>query len=317
MAFDVSALTAFVDENADIFLEKSVLGAKTPALANIITGLKGTAKIPNLAIDTDDLFQDGTGCVTTDQGNVVFDQRTITPKNFKVLMKFCVKDLEAFFTRKILTPGSSYDSLTTIESQIMDLIGREIMKKIELILWQGVEGGAAGDVSFNLMDGYEEIIADEIVAGSIPAPQRTTVSEAVGTVVSAYEGMRRNLPIDQFEEAADGGYLLLTDPVSKRNYEEAWRSTFTSAPYNMSFDKPMLDGTNIPIIGVGGLHGLGKSILVKQKSLWVGVDLEGEETNLVLERGTGNDRDNMYLHADFKMAAQLNFPSELVTNNFT
>lgn len=317
MAFDLTNINTWVEENADIFYTRSIFAGKTAQIMQKLTGLKGDTKIPDFELASGGILQDGDSCGFTEQGTLTIKQRQISPKKFKFMTRFCIQELEDYFTRQILPPGSEYDGLTNIEGQILDHMVRIVMKVIETNIWKGVEGGANPDASLNLMDGLDEIIATEIAAGTIPAAQQTSVGQDTANVISAFDGMRKALPIDQFEEVNETGmsqYVLLTDSVSLRNYEEAYRSTFTALPFNTQFRKMFVDGTNIEIIGVPGLHNTGKSLLTKRSNLWLGVDIDGEETDLRVY--PDEDFEFVKVKGRFKKGVQIHFPEEVVINNY-
>ncbi len=319
MAFDLTGINDWIDERADKFFFRAVLTGVTAANSNVMTGMKSETKIPDLELLTDGILQDGSSCVTTDVGTMNIRQRSIDPKQFKILIKFCMTDLERKFINRILPAGSTYEGLAPLEQQFMFEIERRIRRVVEFNLWKGVEGGANADASLNLMDGLDEIISDEIVAATIPAGQQTSVAEDAANIVAAYDGMRKALPIDQFSDVNESGenqYILLTDPNSKRLYEEAYRATFTALPFNMEFRKDFIDGTSIQIVGTPGLFGESKSLMIKRAELLLGVDVEGEETSLTIDQGAGNDIDNVYVNGRFKMAPQIHFPGQIVTNNY-
>lgn len=321
MAFDLSALSAYTEERADEFFSRAVLTGVTAANSTVLTGLKGPTAIPDIDLATAGIFQDGNTCADNNAGTIAFAQRTIDPKQFKIQMQFCVVDLERFFTQKALPAGSTYEGLHPTNARLLEHIQSRIQRVVEINLWQGEEGGSSGDSSLNLMDGLDTIIADEISATSIPAGQQLSGSQDSSNVVASFDAMRAALPVDQFQDVdmmGPEGYILLTDPISKDNYHKNYRSSFTALNERLYTDlsRTQLDNSNIEIIGAPGLHGTGKSLLIKRKNLWLGVDIDGEETNLQIVQGAGGDIDNVYVHGRFKMGVQIQFPEEVVTNNY-
>lgn len=319
MAFDLTGINDYLREFADNFVTDAIFSGVTADRAQIIPGIKGDAKIPNLSVSQADILQDGTTCITTDQGDISFAQRDLNVKPFKILMKFCMKDLEQKFLSQAMSAGSTYDGLDTFSGLFLQEIGRTVARQVELNWWDGEEGGANPDASFNLMDGLTVTIAADILSTAIPGTQVLAGSEAAGSVIASWEAMLNALPVDQFSdmENATESYVLFTDPKSKRIYQTDYRSTFTAAPYNMDFNKLNLDGTDVTIVGVPALFGLGKSVLMQpQKHLFVGTDVIGEEMDFEVVQGAGADRDSVYVHGAFKAAINYQLPGEIVTNNF-
>jgi len=316
MAFDLSALSAWTDERADEFFSKSVLAAKTPSLMRVLTGLKGATAIPNLEGDSD-IFRSGSSCGFTAVGDVAIDQRTINPQSVKVNIELCLRDLEAFFTRQLLPAGQMYEGLGPVEAAILEEVRKRIQRTVEIAVWQSEIGGA-GATSLTIFDGLIEIIQDEIAAATIPAGQQLSGAVTTGNIIATVEAMRDALPVDQFDEVTEESkYIMLMSPQAKQTYERDYRSTFTALPYNMEFNKLFVDGTKIEIIGVPGLFAAAHSdkiLLVKRESLWLGVDIEGEQSDLMVYMD--QDRENVRIKSRFMMGTQVNFPEELVVNNF-
>ena len=82
MAYDVSALTDFVDElsQANDVWHKAVVSGASSAHFNIINSKFDTVKLPTLVGDRD-IFQDGSACAASPTGNDDFTQESITLAN--------------------------------------------------------------------------------------------------------------------------------------------------------------------------------------------------------------------------------------------
>ena len=102
MAFDVSSLTNYVIENEDQLMAKSLFGSKTSDLirsqGNLLVGVKSSQKI-NL-LDTDAIFQSGTGCTRTSSGTTTITQRTVTVGDIAVVEDVCVNSLNTKYLSK-------------------------------------------------------------------------------------------------------------------------------------------------------------------------------------------------------------------------
>lgn len=87
MAFSVGTLTAYVQQNADELLVKSILKARTVDLliqeGTYMQGIKTLAKVAIMA--TDAIFQPGTGCTFTPSGTTTITQRDINVAPIKVV----------------------------------------------------------------------------------------------------------------------------------------------------------------------------------------------------------------------------------------
>jgi len=92
MAFNVSALANYTEENAALLVTSSVLGAKTASLiksaGNVMVGVKSSETI-NI-MDTDAIFQSGGSCGFTASGSTTAD----TLRFFKASLKVKNKQLK-------------------------------------------------------------------------------------------------------------------------------------------------------------------------------------------------------------------------------
>ena len=113
MAFDISALSAYTEQNEALLVTSSVLGAKTASLiksaGNVMIGVKSSETI-NI-MDTDAIFQAGGTCGFNASGATTFTQRTVTVGKIKVQESLCPKSLETSYLQKALPTGSQYDSI--------------------------------------------------------------------------------------------------------------------------------------------------------------------------------------------------------------
>ena len=319
MAWDLSALTAWTEEkaNREMFMTKSVLGSKTAQYMRVLTGIKGTTKIPLLSADYD-IFQSGTSCGFNASGNVDINQVTITPKKVKVNLQFCMQDFDTYFTRQLSAPGQMYDGLGQLESMVLNEIKRNIQKTMELALWQGNAGGASATTSFNIFTGINTLIAQNLA--TIPASQKLSGALTTGNIIASLQAMRDALPVDQFDEVYEASkYILFLAPERHVIYERDYRSTFTALPYNSQFAKEQLDGSLIEMGGVGGLFGVNgsintKALLIKRDALWLAVDVEGEENELLVYMD--EDKENVRVKARFSVGVGIQDYAEIVTNNY-
>ncbi len=85
MAFNVSALADYTEQNEALLVTSSVLGAKTASLiksaGNVMVGVKSSETI-NI-MDTDAIFQSGASCGFNASGSTSFTQRTVNVGKIK------------------------------------------------------------------------------------------------------------------------------------------------------------------------------------------------------------------------------------------
>ena len=318
MGLDLTAASAYVEENADEFFSRSVLGAKVAQTMTKVTGIKSSVKLPTLDMGYD-LFQDDNDCSFDDGSNdLVIAQRTLTVSDIKINEKFCIRDLEPFFTQKILTPGGKYDSMPP-ELRLMEIVIERVQKAVELTAVRGVLSGSFADTSFNLFDGMLETISNDIAAADIPAAQQLTGALTASNIIASFRAMYDALPIDNLlSTVTDGDWVIYCSPLAKALYNRDFQSDNGALVYNSTFDQNFLDNTGIEIVALAGMaNDNTQAILTRKGNFWQGSDIDGEQTDLRLHMGTGSEYRDLFLTGEFKLGYQTRFPDEMVTNNIS
>lgn len=318
MSFDISTLTGFTVEDAGRFFSKAVLGAKVSQMMVKVIGIKSAIKLPTLDMGYD-ILQSDTDCTFDDgQNDLIIAQRTLTPVDIKINEKYCVKELEPFFTQKILPPGGDYQTVPP-ELRLFDIVAERVQKVIELAVVRGILGGASAIASFNLFDGMLETVSNDIAAGDIPAAQQTSLDLTPTDIIASFRAMYDALPADNFNATVgDGDWVIYCSPQSKATYDRAYQAAFGLHQNGVGFDKNFLDTTGIEIVSLDGFReDTSQAILTRKSNWWMGVDIDGEETELTLELGAGSEARDLFLTALFKMGIQDKFPSEMVVNNIS
>jgi len=319
MGFDVSALSAYVEERADEFYSRGVLGSKVAAMMQIMTGIKSSEKIPTLDHGYDILQSNAQNCAWNDGGNdLTIAQRLLDPKDIKIQEEYCIAELEPYFTQKILTPGGNYETVPP-ELRLMDILVERINKVVELALVRGVDGGASAVSSFNLFDGMLETGSNDIAAGDIPAAQQLTGTLDASNIIPSFRAMFDALPVDNYESTnEDGDWVIYCSQTAKQIYNRAYQDAYGLTRNGDGFDKNFLDTTGIEIVSLAGMQeDSTQAILTRKSNWWLGTDIGGEETDLSLTKGTGSEMDKLFLSGKFKMGINTKFPDEMVTNNIS
>ena len=312
MAFDLSALSAYTTEHAEEFFAKSVMKSKTAGIMNVLAGFKpGAHKLPEFD-HAYDLFQDGSSCGFNASGDLAIKQRTINVESLKINTEYCLRDLEAKFTRQILPVGQEYDGLGPVEAGLMMELDKKVAKMTELLLWKGNKATAPNAISsLDLVNGLNKVIADE--AGNLAA-ENATGALTTSNIIGAVEGLYDALPVDAYSTIQDEAWVVLMGDDKAKMYERAYRDTHGAVVYNQGFEKRFVDGTNIEIVGVAGLNGTDKLVLAKRDNLILAVDVDGEEMDFRVYMD--NDMENVRIKARFAMGVQIHFPSEVAVDNY-
>ena len=312
MAFDVSALAAYTEQNEALLVTDSVLGAKTAALiksaGNVMVGVKSAETI-NI-MDTDAIFQAGGSCGFTASGSTTFTQRTVTVGKIKVNESLCPKDLEAKYLQKALPTGSMYDSIP-FEQEFADKKAKTIAAQLETALWQG--DTTSGNTNLSKFDGLVKLIG--AAAGVVAANVSTYISGAplstitAGNVISIFDGVYQAIPA-QVVAADDmtifcGQDVFRTYTVALKNANQFHYSIDVKADSEF-----ILPGTPIKVIALQGLNGTNKVYAMRLSNLFLGTDLLNEEEKF--EIFYAKEADQVRFVSEFKMGVNVAFPDEIV-----
>lgn len=312
MAFDVSTLAAYTEQNEALLVTSSVLGAKTASLiksaGNVMVGVKSAETI-NI-MDTDAVFQSGGSCGFNASGSTSFTQRTVTVGKIKVNEALCPKDLEAKYLQKALPTGSMYDSIP-FEQEFSEKKAKRIAAQLETALWQGDTTSA--NVNLNKFDGLVKLIgaASGVVAANastyISGAPLSTIDES--NVISIFDGVYKAIPA-QVVAAEDmtifcGQDVFRTYTVALKNANQFHYSIDVKADSEF-----ILPGTSIKVVAVQGLNGTNKVYAMRLSNLFLGTDLLNEEEKF--EIFYAKEADQVRFVSEFKMGVNIAFPDEIV-----
>ena len=312
MAFNVSALANYTEQNAALLVTSSVLGAKTAALiksaGNVMVGVKSSETINIL--DTDAIFQSGGSCGFTASGSTTFTQRTVTVGKIKVNEALCPKDLEAKYLQKALPTGSMYDSIP-FEQEFADKKAATIAAQLEVGLWQGDTDSV--NVNLNKFDGLIKLIG--AASGVVAANASTYISGAplstitAANVISIFDGVYQAIPA---KVVAKDDMTIFCGQDVFRTYTVALKNANN---FHYSIDVKadsefVLPGTMIKVVALEGLNGTNKIYALRLSNIFLGTDLLNEEEKF--EIFYAKEADQVRFVSEFKMGVNVAFPDEIV-----
>lgn len=315
MAFVVSSLANYTEENATQLVASSVLGAKTISLikdqGNVMLGVK-SAETVNI-MDTDAFFQDGSSCGFNASGTTTFTQRTLTVGKIKVNEALCPKDLEAKYLQKALPAGSSYDSIV-FAAEYSQRKADKIASQLEIAVWQGDTASANGNL--NKFDGFAKLIA--AASASVIHANTTTyygtplvASAGITTsnVINVIDAVYKALPAEIV--AKDDATIFVGMDVF-RTYTIALKNAnlFAYTFDGKADSEMMLPGTTVKVVAVQGLNGTSKIYGGRVSNMFYGTDLLDEQERF--ELFFAKEADQVRFVAEFKAGVQIAFPAEMV-----
>ena len=296
MAYDVSALTAYVDElsQSNEIWHKAVVSGASSASFNIINSKFNTVKLPTMVGDRD-IFQDGTTCAVSPSGNDDFTQESITLNNVVVLKEYCMKALEATYTGTYLPQGQTYnDALRASYEETL----RQVEAQNEINAWKGDTGGAG---SLAMGDGFVKLIGTTNIAkcltGAVISTGAITAANALGFVEGLVAAVMND--IDTAAAALAGELELWISPEDRRFYDLNYRTTYGDTTHASNFDEDFVQGTNIRFKVAPGLSNEAFMCISPKMNLTKAVDLLSDETRIT--GGTDEYDQNVWLKTEFKV----------------
>ena len=306
MAFNVSALANYTNEQSTELVLKSLFGSKTAAILQAAGQVQvGVKSAEALNILTSDLWFQTDGCGYTASGNTTFSQRNITVGKIKVEETLCPKTLEAKWMQTQIAAGSP--TSVPFEEQIGQDKANNIAKLLEIAMWQGDTATTNTNPNTNKFDGFIKLI-DAASASTVAGNTSSATSITTANVEDLIDNIYNVVPAD----IADASDLVLFVGIDTfKKYSTALRA---SNLFHYAADSEgmeiMIPATNVKLIAVGGLNGTNRMFLARLSNLFVGTDLANEEEDYRF--WYSQDNDEVRFRATMKYGVQFAFPDQIV-----
>ena len=297
MAFNKAGLADYVEQNKEQILSAIVLGGKTIGRMTKQTGVKTSEKINYLGLDP--IFQDGSDCGFTPQGDVVLTQREIATGAIKVNMELCDRTLLGKYAEYLVRVAADDEKLP-FEAEIVDLLTDKINEAMEKAVWQG--NTASEDENLKHFDGLLKIASAEESVVDVSA----TASEGA---YAAIKEMYMSLP----EELLEAGASIFVSPEVYRDFiqELVDKNNFHySAPQNSNPDEYYFPGTNVKVVKTLGLAGTKQMVATYDANLYYGCDLENAKE--IVKVWFSDDDDKFKIKVLWNAGVQFAFPNHVV-----
>jgi len=309
MAFDVTALPAYTEQNAMDLIVKSVAGGRLAQYANIQPDVKTTTTINIL--DTDVVFQ-ADGCSRSASGTTTLTQRNLTPGAVAIHEDLCMTDLAAKYTALMLRQGltAEKEEVPFAELYFSQKVAR-VQKAIEVADWQG--DIASGTANLNKYDGLVKIIGAATAVNGNPTGITVATGITNANVIGILTGMAELMPED-IMDADDLKLFVGMDTFLKYQKAIADGNYFHYVVEGgYTAELPLIGFPNVTVCATPGLSGLaaGNCFLMRASNIYIGVDLPEEESNDV--RSWYDDNDRIYkVTMAFRRAVNVAFPDQVV-----
>ena len=300
MSLDVSGLSVYTDQAKNDLIRASLLKARTIEMISVQPGIKSSAAINILS--SSPIWTAG-GCGFTNSGTTVLTQRNITVCDLKKNESICLDTLENYWIQSRMKPGS-YNEDIPFEQMYSEEVAGQTAKFVEQLTWQGNATSGAGNLS--LCDGLLAVIsgATGVVSGTTLALNAANIVDAVDALIAA-------MPADMID-SEDLTVFLGYD--SYRVYAAALRDAnlfaYTGAENQGGQFEQMHPGTNVKVVGVGGLNGQNRAVLAEASNLFAGVDLMSDSEDFSIWYSMDNQE--VRVVQKMKIGFQVAFPTRIV-----
>jgi hypothetical protein len=306
--FDTDNLTAYVDQtNLELFTKAVFSNATSQYLSGQVqSGIKYKEQINYMDVDV--TLRAKSGCGLTSSGEVIFDKKEIEVKTFYDQKTFCPSDLETFYTQQFLPAGSIYENMP-IEAAFAEYYSAKVAAAVEVLLWQGVTGGASGVIGLN-----QVIDATSGVINGNPTSITTGTGITTGNVIGIFNGMVTLIPNAlagqtdlEFVCGWDTFRKLLQAYFTLNNFH--YGATEEASPY--ATGSIIIPSFGLRVTALHGLTGTNRIHLTRKSNYVIGTDVpnEYESLDVFYER-----KDNTIIaRIVAKLGTQIKFGTELVT----
>jgi len=307
--YDVSGLAAYVDEQREDLITRSVTEAKTLRYITIQEGIKGSQEIKLL--DDSIVYQDG-DCSMTPQGDTVFTDRAIAVETLGYMKRFCQKDLDGFWTQLALRPGASAEDKTLpFEAQITNYLLQLHALELDKLIWKGNKATGTGNLQW--MNGYRQFLTT--ANGCVNLNTSSTASITASNAYDVFYECFMNTP-ENVAESTD--FVCFT---GRENFNFLMKDLVDSNFFHYSpsdiatMDEVIVPGTDMRVIKVPGLNGLDNIYTGRASHFVFGTDLTSDFDNYDLFYS--QDDDVIYVRSKFRAGVQVPFLDQIGVWNGT
>lgn len=273
MAFDLTGLTAYVDELSFELISKTILQTDLAAYTNVRVGLKGdTVKIPLLAGDF--TTQDGASCGFNASGDTDITQVEMELANRKFNQSYCAQTLRDYFLSQSLAAGAMAggESLP-FEALMANYYVEQLKKYNEDFLING-EGA---------IDGLQAIV--QVANGAIAQTAETPAAWDTSNAIAQAQALALAIP-DAVADRDD--LIMVVSPAYKRTLAFAitQQNYFHISPDS---NEVFVPGTNVRVVASSGLVGSDYALAGPAQYIIMGTDLTSDFEQFKLFYSEDND----------------------------
>lgn len=307
MAFDLSALSAYIEDQDFPLIAQMQATGGLAEVADIQTGIKGSS---NLQFLSTDVVFGADACTRATGDETTFSQRTITVGAIQVAEDLCIKDLNGYWAQVLVRQGAAGEEEmpAEIEAVYMEKKMNAMANALTIADFQGDTTSPTNNLQY--YDGLLKIVdAGAAVDGNTGA---VTVATGISSsnVLDILDGMWESIP-DNISEADD---LSLWVPTSVyKKYVIALKNA-NLFHYSGDGEQVRLYGTNVALrstVGLPGAAGDERMILTRNSNIVIGMDGDADEDAMSVRLDPVSEK-SIFFDVTFKRGVQVRFVDEVV-----
>ena len=296
MGYNVSGLTAYVQENKDVILRDIVLGGEggftVEKLAKQL-GVKTSERLHPMNVST--TLQEATGCGFSADGSTVISERVVETAQAKVNDEWCEEDLLGKFAEYQVDIQAGKEKLP-FEAEIMGQIVRNINKEVEKQIWTGSTSGS------DLINGFVTIAQG--------ADSASTITGATASGASAYEAVKTALALIP-EELIDDAVIFVSPALFREYIQDLVAANlYHYDPANGAWEEMFIPGSSVKVRKTYGLKGTNYLYASTYENMIYACDLLNAKEELKVWFSDDNDVTRMKVR--FNFGVQTLFPDAVV-----
>lgn len=240
MAFNVSGLSAYVQENRDNILRKVILEGDTISKMTKQLGVKTKERLHYFGLNP--VIQNGKSCGFSAQGATNITEKDVETAVMKINDEWCNDDLLGKYAEYLVRFGADANAENlAFEQLIADELVKNINKEMEKRVWQGVKAN-------DLIDGLLTQAAADANTVKVTFGSSNTLYDKVKAVIMA-------IPEEILDDA-----VVFVSPANFRGlvFELLEKNNFHIAPEEIEKGEFYFPGTTIAVhktIGLTGVDG--------------------------------------------------------------
>ena len=302
MAFDVTALTAYIEDQDFPLIAKMQAEGGLAEHVNIQAGIKGSSHLQFL--DSDVVFG-ADGCSRTPAGTTTFTQKTLTVGAIAISEDLCVKDLIGYWTQTMMKQGANTEAEVPgeIERLWLDTKMNKLKNQLAKSDFQGDTGSGTNNLSY--YDGLLKLVDADgtTIAGNTGAVTAVTVANILAVLDAMWLARPENI--------REKSNLSLWMPIAFYDLYVVALKNANLFHYKGEDGDVKLYGTDLTIRPTIGLSGTNRMVLAADDNITIGVDGTGDEDQVEVRVNPLTNK-SVFYDVTFKRGVQYAFGDEIV-----